>query len=157
MLTCYISQSAGLGIIEWGGTWSDNDGGAGVCGTRLGLCCGGSIRVHVHQDGWGACRGGWNESEWVRIGESLTLIQVILLIPWSYTCESLLFPLSLLFLIPIHCCTLLSIVDTHCFGHEMWVLLQQLSSLFLSSLFGIIGHPVWPSPPLLPISHFIRV
>ena len=71
-------RSAGLGVMEWGGTWSDNDGGAGGCGARLGLCCRGGIRVHVHQDGEGACRGGWNESGWVRIGESLTLIQVTL-------------------------------------------------------------------------------
>ena len=28
----------------------------------------------------------------------------------------------------LYYCTLLSIVDTHCFGHEMWVLLQQLKS-----------------------------
>ena len=32
----------------------------------------GGARVCVHWDSQGVMRGGWNESGWVRIGESLT-------------------------------------------------------------------------------------
>ena len=66
-------RSAGSEVIEWGGTWSEDDGGVGGCGTRLDLCCGGSARVHMCQDGQGACGSGQNESGWVRIGDSLTV------------------------------------------------------------------------------------
>ena len=48
-------RSTGLEAIEWGGTWSEDDGGVRGCGARLGLCCGGSVRVHMCWDGWGAC------------------------------------------------------------------------------------------------------
>ena len=64
--------SAGLGVIEWDGTRSDDGGGAG--GVALGwvLAVEGGARVRVHRDGWGVMRGGRNESGWVGIGESLT-------------------------------------------------------------------------------------
>ena len=55
MLTCYISQVCRVGGH---GTWSEDDGGAGGCGTRLGLCCRGGVRVCVCWDGWGACMSG---------------------------------------------------------------------------------------------------
>ena len=45
-------------------------------GTRQGLCCRGGVRVHVCQDGQGACGSGQNESGWVRIGDSLTCCQL---------------------------------------------------------------------------------
>ena len=48
--------------MEWDGTRSDDGGGAG--GVALGFVC---IRTVG-----GVMRGGWNESGWVRIGESLT-------------------------------------------------------------------------------------
>ena len=43
-------------------------------GVALGrvFAVGGGIRVCVHRDGRGVMRGGWNESGWVGIGESLT-------------------------------------------------------------------------------------
>ena len=47
---------------------------------------------------------------WVPSSNNKCLTQVILLIPWLYTYESLLFPLSLFLLIPIHCCTIV----VHC-------------------------------------------
>ena len=35
--------SARLEVIEWGRTWSEDDGGAGGCGARLGLRCGAAL------------------------------------------------------------------------------------------------------------------
>ena len=66
--------SAGLGVIEWDGTQSDNGGGAG--GVALGwvFAVEGSARVCVHRDSRGFMWGGRNELGWVRIGESLTSI-----------------------------------------------------------------------------------
>ena len=66
--------SAGLGVIEWDGTQSDDGGGVG--GVALGwvFAVEGGTRVHVHRDSQGVMRGGWNESGWVGIGESLTLL-----------------------------------------------------------------------------------
>ena len=59
-------RSTGSEVIEWGGTWSEDDGGAGGGGARLGLCCrvalgfvhvrmvGGHVRVvRASQDGSG--------------------------------------------------------------------------------------------------------
>ena len=59
-------RSARSEVIEWGRTWSEDDGGAGGCGARLGLCCraalgfmcvrmvGGHVRaVRASQDGSG--------------------------------------------------------------------------------------------------------
>ena len=34
----------------------------------------GGARVRVHWDGWGVMQGGGNESGWVGIGESLTVV-----------------------------------------------------------------------------------
>ena len=65
-------RSTGSEVIEWGGTWSEDDGGVRGCGARLGLHCGGSVRVHVCWDGQGACGSSRNELGWVRIGDSLT-------------------------------------------------------------------------------------
>ena len=64
--------SAGLGVMEWDGTRSDDGGGAG--GVALGwvFTVEGGAGVCVHRDGWGVMRGGRNESGWVGIGESLT-------------------------------------------------------------------------------------
>ena len=63
--------SAGLGVIEWDGTRSDNGGGAG--GVALGwvFAVEGGARVHVHWDSRGVMRGGRNESGWVGIGVML--------------------------------------------------------------------------------------
>ena len=65
-------RSTGSEVIEWGGTWSEDDGGVRGCGARLGLHCRGGVRVHMCWDGRGACRSGWNELGWVGIGDSLT-------------------------------------------------------------------------------------
>ena len=56
--------------------WDSESGwwGCGGCGTRLGLHCGGGVRVCMCQDGQGACGSGWNELGWVRIGDSLTVV-----------------------------------------------------------------------------------
>ena len=60
--------------MEWDGTRSDDGGGAG--GVALGwvFTVEGGARVHVLWDGWGVMRGGRNESGWVGIGESLTVV-----------------------------------------------------------------------------------
>ena len=46
-------------------------------GVALGwvFAVGGGVRVRVYRDGQGVMQGGWNESGWVGIGESLTDIQ----------------------------------------------------------------------------------
>ena len=41
----------------------------------------------------------------------------------------------------LYCCTLLSIVDTHCFGCEMWVLLQHTDRA-LRMMVPTIGYPI---------------
>ena len=73
---CYVSRVCRVGVIEWDGTRSDDGGGAG--GVALGwvFAVEGGARVHVHRDGWGVMWGGQNESGWVRIGESLTILQL---------------------------------------------------------------------------------
>ena len=60
--------SAGLGVMEWDGTRSDDGGGAG--GVALGwvFTVEGGARVCVHQDGWGVMWGGRNELGWVGKG-----------------------------------------------------------------------------------------
>ena len=67
-------RSTGSQVIEWGGTWSEDDGGVGggvalgwvfVAGAVLGFVCVRMVRGHV-----GVVRMSW---EWVRIGDSLTL------------------------------------------------------------------------------------
>ena len=57
-------RSAGLGVVEWDGTRSDDGGGAG--GVALGwvFAVEGGARVCVHRDGQGVMRGGQNESGW---------------------------------------------------------------------------------------------
>ena len=48
-------RSTGSGVIEWGGTWSEDGGGVRGCGTRLGLVvgavlgftCVGMVRWHA--------------------------------------------------------------------------------------------------------------
>ena len=83
--------------MNWDGTWS--------------LRCHKTVR-HIM----------WSDLMWLWVPSSNNkcLTQVILLIPWLYTCESLLFPLSLFFLIPIHCLILLYTI-VHC-----WYLLFRL-------------------------------
>ena len=53
-------RSAGLGVIEWDGTRSDDGGGVG--GVVLGwvFAVEGGARVRVHWDGWGG-HAGWLE------------------------------------------------------------------------------------------------
>ena len=81
LTTCQCATflgSAGSGVIEWDGARSDDGGGAG--GVALGwvFAVEGSARVRVHWDGRGVMQGGWNESGWVGIGESLTALPLLL-------------------------------------------------------------------------------